>query len=293
LVDLLSFQNGITVSGNGVTDLGHSVIVSNEAASNVNFGLTTEATAVFDFGDGTQGILDTISNSGTTISHGFGSGRTYQIKVKAQTADGIIHSFDKNLVVGGTDAAFSLSRNKLLVGENVVLDGNQSHVLIGSIQSYNWSCSGGTGCFNNIQGPSITASFGTAGTYDITLTVNNAIGTNDTITKTITVLNNEPIAGFIFENANNAALPSEFRFDANTSQNIEGGSSNLIYEWTFDGNVLQKTTPITTYRFTSEGNKTVSLKVIQQVNGQRLTSESITQTIDVQTTIAPNFNIAQ
>ncbi len=293
LVNLLSFQNGITVTGNGVTDLGTAVVVSKEAASNVNFGLTTEATAIFDFGDGTQGLLDTISNPNATLSHGFGDGQTYQIKAKAQTADGAIHSFDKNLIVGGTDAAFSLSKDRLLVGENVVMDGNQSHVSIGSIQSYNWSCSGGTGCFGNIQGPSITASFGTAGTYEITLTINNAIGTNDSMSKTVTVLNNQPIASFVFQNANNATLPSEFRFDANTSQNIEGSSDNLTYEWTFDGNVIQKTTPITTYRFTSDGNKTVSLKVIQQVNGQRLSSESITQTVDVQTTISPNFNISQ
>jgi len=294
LVSLLSFQNGITVSGNGVTDLGNSAIISNDAAAaGVDLGLTMDASAIFDFGDGTQGILDTISSPGTTISHRFGSGRTYAVKVKAQTSDGALHSFEKNIVVGGTQAAFSLSRDKLLVGESFVMDGGQSHVSIGSIQSYNWSCSGGSGCFNDIEGPSITASFGSAGIHTVTLTIQNAIGSSDSISKNITVLNDEPVAQFLFQSENNTASPSEFRFDASSSQNVEGGSDGLVYEWSFDGFIIQKTTPITTYRFTSEGDKTVTLKVYQQINGQKITSEAITKIVDVQTTLSPNFNIAQ
>lgn len=295
LSNLLSFQNGIKVSGGDINDLGSSAIASEESAQNgIDFGLTVNANAIFDFGDGTQAILDTITSPGATISHSFGGGSSYAIRVLAQTVDGKVHTFEKTIVVGGTTANFSISRTEAVAGTSVTMNAISSRAIIGSIKGYNWSCSGtGNGCFPNANGQSITVSFGEAGTYDITLLVENALGTTDEITKTITILNDKPVAKFSYQSSGSAQNPLEFEFNGQSSQNIRGDSQGLMYEWSFDGDIKQTSSPTLAYRFSSEGNKTVTLEVSQQVNGRKLASEISTQTIDAQITLSPNFNINQ
>lgn len=291
---LFSFQNGITVSGEGVQDLGNTVVITDEAGINgVEFGLTVDANAVFDFGDSTQGLLDNITTPGATINHKFGADQSFNIRAVAQLADGSVERFEKRLVVGGTDARFQLSKREILINEKIRLDASASRVSLGSIRDYVWSCDGGSGCFPEIRGKIVEVTFSEPGAYDVALTLNNTLGLEDVQTESIQVLSDKPTAAFEFSSTENDSRPAEIRFNARESKNVKGQQAGLTYEWDLEGVFRQTSTPELVYNFPSEGTKQVILKVTQNINGEILTSDPVIKNVTVDSAFSADFDISQ
>lgn len=286
-----SLGNLITVSGEGVQDFGNTAVASPEAArAGINFGLATQAQALFDFGDGTQAILNTVDNPGATISHPFGEERTFPIRVIIENAQGSL-PVRKEIVVGGLDAKFTMNRAEITVGESLRLDATSTQVTVGSVREYAWSCDGGTGCFTDTFGRETSVSFTAPGEYKVKLNVENVLGVTDTMEKNIRVIGGSPVGNFSFSSARNSNKPAEFVFNAGGSVNRLGNPSGLTYFWNFDGDFQQVGAPSVNYEFTTTGPKTVELVVVENFRGDQLRSEPVAQTVEVETVIPVDFTV--
>ena len=283
--------NLVVLSGSGVQDFGNTAVATPEAArAGVTFGLATQARALFDFGDGTQAILNTVDNAGATITHPFGEERSFPIRVIIETAQGTT-PVRKELVVGGLDAKFTMNRAEVTVGEALTLDAGSTQVTVGSIKEYRWSCAGATGCFAETFGRNTSVNFSAPGEYTVTLTVENVFGVTDSFEKNIRVIGGAPLAEFSFQSARNANKPAEFVFNAGQSVNRSGNVSGLTYFWNFEGDFQQAAGPSITYEFATVGPKSVELVVVENFRGDTLRSEPIEKTVEVETVIPVDFTV--
>ena len=82
------------------------------------------------------------------------------------------------------DAQFSVSPTSVTVGNAVSFDASASSDSDGTVQSYEWSYGDG----NVDTGTSVTHSFASTGTYDVTLTVTDDDGATDSRTRTVEVV---------------------------------------------------------------------------------------------------------
>ncbi len=283
--------NLITVSGEGVQDFGGTAVATPDGAVNgITFGLSTQAQALFDFGDGTQAILNTIDDPSATIVHQFGDKRSYPIRVIIENTNGTL-PVRKELVVGGLEAKFNMNRAEVSVGESLSLDGSATQVTVGSISGYVWTCEGGTGCFDETFGQQASVQFSAPGEYTVTLTVENVLRLSDSYSKTIRVIGGAPVADFSVKSAQNTEKPAEFIFNATSSVNRAGDTSGLTYFWNFDGDFIESQQPQVNYEFDSIGAKNVELVVIEKAQGNSWRSETSTQIVEVETVIPVDFTV--
>ena len=164
-------------------------------------------------------------------------------------------------------------------------------VSVGSIRQYLWSCEGEGGCFTDTFGRQTEVSFSAPGEYTVRLTVENVLGATDSVTKTIRVVGGAPVAAFRAEPSGNAARPGEFTFNAGESTNRSGIREGLTYFWSFDGDFQRRSSPTINYEFTTVGEKTVELVVVENFRGVQLRSEPSRQTISVETVLPVDFTI--
>ena len=276
-----------------VVDFGTGFSTDLETArAGIDFWFSSPADVTFDFGDGTQGRLNTIGtgNLGNSISHAFGEEKTYRIRAIATAEDGTQAVDEKSLVVGGLFAYFEISENTPVVGQSITFDASQSSSSSGSIVSYEWICTSSNpsngGCFSDPpNSQSLTGSFDVAGNYEITLKIKNSLGNESTYSDSIEVIGNQPTAAFSASSANDNLRPALFIFDASASTDVFGNSSGLTYQWNFDG-VSETTTASTiSHEFSTTGDKTISLTVSQELDGQTLSSVSAADSITVESTL--------
>ena len=286
-----NLANLITVSGNGVQDFGGTAVATPDGALNgITFGLATQAQALFDFGDGTQAILNTVDNPGATIVHPFGETRSYPVRVIIENAQGTL-PVRKEIVVGGLEAKFNMDRAEITVGESLNLDASTTQVTVGSISGYNWTCEGGAGCFGETFGRQASVEFTAPGEYTVILTVGNVLGLEDSYSKNIRVIGGEPVANFSVQSAGNSQKPAEFSFNAGSSVNRTGDNNGLTYFWNFDGEFVESRTPNLNYEFNTVGGKTVELVVVERIQGNPVRSAVMSQTVEVETVIPVDFTV--
>lgn len=292
--NLFNFNNGITISGQGVQNFNKNSIVSlQNAITGVDFGLTVQANAQIDFGDNTFGALDTISQPNSVITHSYGEKGNYVVRAIVQTVDGKIYTFQKTLFVGGIDVKITASKQLGIVNDPITLNASYSKLSIGTAKTYTWTCGGGPGCFPAAQGKIISVTFSEPGNYVVNLEIENTIGIKDQNSINIDIAKDEPVAEFSIFSTNNSKKPGEYRFDASQSTNIFGENGPLTYEWSFDGITKTFTSPQWTYEFKTTGARTIELKVIQNYNGQKLVSEKVSEFLDVPTVTPLDFNVSQ
>ena len=276
-----------------VVDFGTGFSTDLETArAGIDFWFSSPADVTFDFGDGTQGRLNTIGdgNLGNSISHSFGEEKTYRIRAIATAEDGTQAIDEKSLVVGGLFAYFEISENTPVAGQSITFDASQSSSSSGSIVSYEWICTSSNpsngGCFSNPpNSQSLTGSFDVAGNYEITLKIKNSLGNESTYSDSIEVIGNQPTAAFSASSANDNLRPALFIFDASASTDVFGNSSGLTYEWNFAGVSETTTTSTISHEFSTTGDKTISLTVSQELDGQTLSSVSAADSITVESTL--------
>ena len=280
-----------TEESSNVIDFGTGFSSDLETASSgIYFWFSSPADVTFDFGDGTQGRLNTIDNLSNSIQHAFGEEKTYRIRAIATAQDGTQAIDEKSLIVGGVSAYFETSEENPVIGQNITFDASRSSTSSGTIVKYQWSCtssnSNNGGCFSNPpNSQSLTGSFDVAGEYEITLTIKNSLGNESTYSDSIEVIGNEPTATFSVSSAEDSLRPALFIFDASASTDVFGSSSGLTYEWNFDGMSETTTSSTISHEFSTIGDKNVSLQVFQDLEDETLSSLSFSEVTKVESTL--------
>jgi len=133
------------------------------------------------FGDGNAG-------TGVTTSHAYSSAGTYSVMLTVQDNSGATASTTRSVVVTTPSnqppvASFTLSTSTTQPGIAVSMNASASYDPDGAIASYLWSFGDGT----SGSGVSTSHAFGLAGTYTVTLTVQDNGGATGTTSRQVLV----------------------------------------------------------------------------------------------------------
>lgn len=290
-----ALNNPILIEGNNVIDSpGSTITTINSARDGLIFKMNVIGVGIFDFGDGTQGVLDTTNDPNATLIHVFGEEKTYNVRLLVETSTGQTSSYSKQLTVGGVKADFTYEPRTVRAGQKLTLNGSQSSTNKGTILDYNWTCSGGSGCFAPATGAVVEVTFTEPGSYQVELsTLASVGGLTDRKTEVIKVTADAPEAIFTFRPANVPSEPAQFIFDAAFSFGVDGSPEGLEYNWNFDGDLVRTNSPETRYTFESTGTKTVELLVVETLNGERILSETVGTDVVVESVLGSEFDILQ
>jgi PKD repeat protein len=173
----------------------------------------------WNFGDGSSG-------SGVTRSYTFGSSGTHQVTLTVTDDFGDSHSqiHSVQVVNEAPTANFSFACNEL----NCSFNGSSSNDPDGTIVSYQWNFGDG----GSSSGVSRSHTYGSSGTYQVTLTVTDDQSESDSRTKSVQVTsvplpsNQEPTADFSF-----SCDDLTCSFNGSSSNDPDG--TIVSYQWNF------------------------------------------------------------
>ncbi|WP_170266295.1 PKD domain-containing protein [Phaeocystidibacter luteus] len=185
-------------------------------------GSTSSANATtytWDYGDGNNGFAQNTANTYTTPG-------IYTVQLIVANACGDTDTATQQVVVCGAPSSVLIWSTS---GLDVNLDASTS---AGIGNSYSWDFGDG----NNGTGAILTHSYGTAGTYNLSLFVTDTCGTTDTLILPITVCD-APVASFTY-----TVTGFQVDFDASASANA------TQFFWDFDdGNTANGVNVSNTY----------------------------------------------
>lgn len=170
-------------------------------------------------------------------------------------------------------AAFVYSAQNLVV----TLDGTHSYDPDGTIIDWAWAF--GDGAVG--AGPSLTHTYGQAGSYGVTLTVTDNSGFKNTYAQTITVTapvvtNQKPTASFTYTQASDGNWQ---RLDADASASKDSDGNIVKYHWDFGQSTFDSTVPSApNYIYNAAGKYTVVLTVTDDDGATASVSQIITVT---------------
>jgi len=223
----------------------------------------------WDFGDGTPPVTE---NDPITY-HSYTSYGDYTVKLTVTDNSCLTDDETASIHVSQHPvASFTFMPPDPLVHELVTFDASSSTPDGGTIVSYTWDF--GDGNITTTSNPIITHSYGTYGTFNVTLKVTDSEGKWDTTSQQITV-EKAPIADFWWT----PYYPQRgetVTFDASTS--TPDGGTIISYAWNFgDGTpIIVETDPITTHVYASVGNYTVTLNVTDREGRWDMETRTIT-----------------
>jgi PKD repeat protein len=205
-------------------------------------------TYAWTFGDGAGG-------TGSTTAHTYPVPGAYTVQLTVTDADGAFSTTSHQITVYPVPptAAFTTTTAMPLVGQAVGFSGAPSSDSDGSIVSYTWSFGdGSTG-----SGEVTSHSYGSAGTYTVSLTVTDNNGLTSTSSRQLTVSDEPPTAGFTVLTARPVS-GQRIGFSGAPSSDPDG--SIVAYRWSFgDGTGAAGAAP--THVYARPGTYTVWLTV--------------------------------
>jgi len=172
-------------------------------------------------------------------------------------------------------ARFSFSPSNPQVNQTVTFDGRNSRDPDGAIQEYRWDLNGDGRV--DATGARVQRSYNRSGSFQVTLTVVDNDGLNDSTTQTIRVSARQqgPAARFSV-NPSNPQVNQTVSFDGRSSSDPDGRIAR--YQWDLDGNgSVDSTGPTAQARYTRTGTYQVTLRVTDD-SGR---SDSTTQRVNV------------
>jgi PKD repeat protein/KaiC/GvpD/RAD55 family RecA-like ATPase len=167
------------------------------------------------------------------------------------------------------NATFVSSSTTPLTGEDIVFNATNSHDLDGQITDYFWDFGDG----NIGTGSIANHAYADNGTYQVTLTVTDNDGLDDTTSDMITVQNRPPIAQFS-ESA--TIVDTEVTIYFNASDSYDPDGSIVVYFWDF-GDGTNATGLIVTHSYAENGTYVVTLTVTD--NDAAKASTNATKTV--------------
>jgi PKD repeat protein len=235
-------------------------LIFDASASQVGSGASQIVSYNWTFGDGSSG-------TGKTVQHTFTKAGSYNVTLTVTNDRTLSNPTTQAVTVGAGTAPtvdFVFSPTAPVVNQSVNFDATQARAGAGhSIASYSWSFGDGS----TKTGITTTHDFGSAGTFNVLLTVTDEAGQATTVAKPITVATGGGAGGGGATTASFVASPTApvvgqvvfFNASASTAAT---GHTLTKYAWDFgDGTTFAGSTSSATHTFTTVGTFTVGLIV--------------------------------
>lgn len=223
---LIDFRTGIPTALFSQSITGTSVSFTNTSTNSTSYS--------WNFGDG---------NTSTAINptHTYAGLGTYNVVLVATNSCGT-QQFSQSVTLGSAPTAGFSSNTSSGCSPLIV---NFSDASTGNPTSWNWSFPGGTPSNSTQQNPTVT--YNSAGSFDVFLTVTNALGNNSNSQTSYISVTSAPVAAF----------SSSVSYNTVTFMNNSTGATS--YNWNFgDGNTSTMTNPVHTYAGPGTYNVTLS-----------------------------------
>ena len=172
--------------------------------------------------------------------------------------------------LGAPVARFTYAPSAPGTGETVSVDASESSYGGGTVASYEWDWTG-DGSYEG-SGETATHTYGSAGSYDLTLRVTGNDGTTATRTKTVTV-NDPPSPSFTVT----PAVPEvgeSASFDATGSSDPDGTVASYEWDWDDDG-TYEASGATATHSYGSGGSHEVTLRVTDDDGATATTTRTV------------------
>jgi KaiC/GvpD/RAD55 family RecA-like ATPase/PKD repeat protein len=132
----------------------------------------------WDFGDGTNA-------TGITVSYAYVEDGNYTVKLTVTDDDGasVVATDGKTILNRVPVASFDILTQKPVADEQIIFDASSSYDPDGDIVSYEWTLGDGMTGSSRV----ISHSYASIGTYNLTLTVTDNDGHNNSVSKVLTV----------------------------------------------------------------------------------------------------------
>lgn len=216
------------------------------------------ATYAWDFGDGTTG-------SGVTATHAYANPGTYTVSLTVTDEGGLSHTTTQPVTAAANlppVAAFTSSVNL----HQVALDASTSSDPDGSVATYAWDFGdGATG-----TGSQVEHDYGSAGTFQVTLTVTDGEGATHSVTQAVETVDppNQLPTAAISSNADDLSVA----FSGAGSTDPDG--TVVGWSWEF-GDSATATGVTTSHTYAAPGEYTVTLTVTDNRGGTATASRVI------------------
>ncbi len=219
----------------------------------------TIAAYSWDFGDGTSG-------TGVSPSHTYTADGTYAVTLRATDDDGDSTSVTQDITV--TNVAPTANMSADIAALEVTFDGGGSTDPDGAVTGWAWNFGDGT----TGTGQTATHSYAAAGTYDVTLTVTDALGATGTTATSVTVepANEGPSAAF-------TSQVQDLTVNADATGSTDPDGTIESYTWNF-GDGTTATGATTSHTYPEAGTYPVTLTVTDNRGA------TATSTVDVTVT---------
>jgi YD repeat-containing protein len=248
------------------------------AASSDPDGAVTKYEWDFD----ANGSYEVDSGTTATTSHAFAAAGVVTVGLRVTDDSGATATTTGTVTIQNSPptAAFSATPNPAPTGTAVAYDASSSKDSDGTVANYEWDLDG-NGSYETSTGSTASASSGyaTVGARTIGLRVSDDSGATATTTQSVTITNRAPEPSFTVTpkpvlSAVNASL------NASASKDPDGAVAK--YEWDLDGNGSYETnagsTATITRSFATSGERTVGLRVTDDLGATATTTQVVTVT---------------
>lgn len=255
----------ITVGDTGPTAAFHADVLSGVEPLTVEF--TDDSTAYdgisgwsWDFGDGSPASTE------QTPTHQYVQSGVYTVTLTVEDGDGSVDAESKvdHITVGDTEPTANFVAAPTSGDESLVVYFTDTSTAYDAITGWDWDVDGDRVTDSNDQNPIFT--YTASGVYTVSLTVWDADGSSDAVTRTSYIaVNNVPPTAVISAPTTQAA-GQDAVFDASNS--TEPGQDIIAYEWDLDddGQYDDDVGITTIINLTAVGVYTVGLRVTDQEN---------------------------
>jgi gliding motility-associated-like protein len=213
----------------------------------LNYDARYISTLSWDFGDGQT------QNQKPDVSHKYSKPGNYKVTLHYTDINGCSYTtaMDQPVHIFGPTALFAVQQPTICAGTAAVFV--DKSVSDGTHPITEWTWNYGDGTTDAQAGSPFTHNYADTGTYNVTLTVKDSYGCENSIQKTSAIAISKPAVGFASPDTTSCpGKPVSFT-------NYSSGS-NLKYNWDFgDGNTSSQQLPVHAYN--TEGIFTISLHV--------------------------------
>lgn len=246
----------------------------------------------WSFGDGSTG-------SGSLVSHDFSIGDDFVVTLTVTNGVGKQSTFSRTVQPNRPPAAaFAWTPGTAAIAQTVTFNGSGTtdpDVLASTYKDliYSWDLGDGSAIQSGTS-PTVTHAFANAGSYDVTLSVDDQRGGTNAVTHTVYVSNLPPSACFAPDSIQ-TYRGSDVAFDASCTTDPDNHPANplpqaLGYSWSF-GDGTTATGATATHSYASSGFYPVTLTVDDGAGGRHTFTGSVqvlNRPPSLNWTIAPN-----